>query len=508
MKYFAVIFLYFFFSGLNEAKCQYRLEWKKLYTSFSSRESISNDLITDSSGNVYEVIASQFNSTSNNYECVTIKYSSTGDSLWGRRFTMQSENVAGHCITLDRQNNVYVGANYYVLKYDQNGNLLWNYHNFVSGFYKIFLDTQKNIYLSGQGSNTVTAKLDSNGNQLWVKQYAYGDFSSAALDKHNNVYTAGTAYSHDHDYFLVRYNPLGDSTWVRTFNGSSSTVPTDILYGVAVDSSCNAYITGTSEGSVGIRNLNVLKYDSLGNLIWERRYGGDVLGGAGYDIKVDKEQNIIVTGESGNNYTTLKYSNSGNLIWEYFYSGYLGSSIDPKKMFVDNSTSEIYTLARGSVNSGFKVFCLSKDGILNWSSSDSGIVAYPTCIAVDRFKNVFVGGYKYTSVETALVEKYSQFITTIYQNGTDIQKSFILSQNYPNPFNPTTKINYELSNSGFVSLLIFDIQGKEIETFINKRENAGSHSVEFNAMKLPSGIYFYTLKTEKYTETKKMVLIK
>jgi hypothetical protein len=91
---------------------------------------------------------------------------------------------------------------------------------------------------------------------------------------------------------------------------------------------------------------------------------------------------------------------------------------------------------------------------------------------------------------------------------TGIPSKFSLEQNYPNPFNPTTKINYQLANNGFVSIKIYNIIGKEIAQLVNGVQQAGYYAVNFNAAALPSGTYFYKLTTDKFSEVKKMVLVK
>ena len=91
---------------------------------------------------------------------------------------------------------------------------------------------------------------------------------------------------------------------------------------------------------------------------------------------------------------------------------------------------------------------------------------------------------------------------------SEIPSKYNLSQNYPNPFNPSTKINFSLSKAGIVSLKVFDIAGREVSELVNKNLPAGSYEAEFNGAELSSGVYFYTLKSEAFTETKKMVLVK
>ncbi|MBK8983026.1 MAG: T9SS type A sorting domain-containing protein [Ignavibacteria bacterium] len=85
---------------------------------------------------------------------------------------------------------------------------------------------------------------------------------------------------------------------------------------------------------------------------------------------------------------------------------------------------------------------------------------------------------------------------------------FKLYQNYPNPFNPATLINYELSNSEFISLKVFDILGNEVKTLVNEKQNAGRYSVEFSGADLPSGVYYYRLSSGNFNEVKMMTLIK
>jgi len=83
-----------------------------------------------------------------------------------------------------------------------------------------------------------------------------------------------------------------------------------------------------------------------------------------------------------------------------------------------------------------------------------------------------------------------------------------LIQNYPNPFNPSTTINYQIPERSFVMLKVYDVLGSEITTLVNEEKPVGSYEVEFDAMSLPSGIYFYRLQAGSFVETKKMVLMK
>lgn len=85
---------------------------------------------------------------------------------------------------------------------------------------------------------------------------------------------------------------------------------------------------------------------------------------------------------------------------------------------------------------------------------------------------------------------------------------FYLRQNYPNPFNPSTTITFSIPNKEFVSVKIYDSLGREVIKLINEEKEAGVYSVFFHAADLPSGIYYYTITSGKYSETKKLLLIK
>ena len=86
--------------------------------------------------------------------------------------------------------------------------------------------------------------------------------------------------------------------------------------------------------------------------------------------------------------------------------------------------------------------------------------------------------------------------------------TFNLKQNYPNPFNPNTIIEFNIPRTSMVSVEIFDILGRKITTLINEEKVAGIYSVLFNSYNLSSGIYFYSLKTQEFQQTKKMILVR
>jgi hypothetical protein len=100
------------------------------------------------------------------------------------------------------------------------------------------------------------------------------------------------------------------------------------------------------------------------------------------------------------------------------------------------------------------------------------------------------------------------FTTGVEELGGELPSGYSLSQNYPNPFNPTTTIEFSVPQSGFVSLKVFDLLGREVATLANEVKTAGNYRATFDARNLPSGTYFYSLKTDGYSSVKSMVIVK
>jgi hypothetical protein len=133
-----------------------------------------------------------------------------------------------------------------------------------------------------------------------------------------------------------------------------------------------------------------------------------------------------------------------------------------------------------------------------WNSTNCTFI---TIVYKDSTTGIFV-----SAVQQAV--KHSVTNPLGVTNGNTIPSEYMLSQNYPNPFNPTTNIKFSIPNDGNVSLKIYDALGNEVSSFVNGFIKAGSYNAEIDANSWASGVYFYTLKTNEFNETKKMVLVK
>jgi photosystem II stability/assembly factor-like uncharacterized protein len=157
----------------------------------------------------------------------------------------------------------------------------------------------------------------------------------------------------------------------------------------------------------------------------------------------------------------------------------------------------IYKTTNGGINWGYQI-------------PDTHIITMPLYNVINFYGKKF--GWVYWNLGKGVhttVGGDTTFYTNIKEQSNKIISEFILYQNYPNPFNAMTNIKYQISNSKYVLLKIYDISGKEINTLVNKKQSAGTYEVKFDGSNLSSGIYFYSLFIEgMIVDTKKLILLK
>ena len=208
-----------------------------------------------------------------------------------------------------------------------------------------------------------------------------------------------------------------------------------------------------------------------------------------------------LTGFAGLNNSTLKTTNGGT---NWILVG--GGSCTPERMNFRNLLLGYAVGYTGSSGTNYTIMNTTNGGI-SWQIQMSS--TYDTyndlCFTNDNTGWVVSGGFLYGGK----IFKTTTGGTTGINNITgDIPVHFSLSQNYPNPFNPVTRIKFDLPKSSNVKLVIYDVLGREIETIVNDNKKAGTYEVDWDGNNYASGVYFYKLVTDEYTETKKMVLIK
>jgi hypothetical protein len=188
------------------------------------------------------------------------------------------------------------------------------------------------IYNSGSGNDYGTIKYDPQGDTVWVRSYngsGNGDdlTRDLVIDSSGNIYVTGqsTGSGSGKDYVTIKYHPNGDTAWIRIYYGPAN--GNDVATAIAVDDSNYVYVTGYSDSTGTDQDYVTIKYHPNGDTAWIRRYNGP---GNGDDypsnIAVDSSGNVLVTGHSAgggtaSDYATIKYLPNGDTAWVRRYNG-------------------------------------------------------------------------------------------------------------------------------------------------------------------------------------------
>ncbi len=338
---------------------------------------------------------------------------------------------------------------------DNNGkvHLTWSAEN-ASSVYKIFYCNDL------QGSFTVRE----------LSQSSPGDFGSGAAPniaissdgRAHITYRAGGFGDYDVEY-AVNF-AQGDTSWTYTLFLTPNTDDYEGLIEIGNDNTIHIVISG-EDASIfpGIRDVYYVKKTTTGSWTTPAQVSSNQRGAAG-SLYID-----------GNGFAHVALNHvSGNFITGnvYYASNITGSwtntpVIENNQAYASNLTID---------NNG-------KGHMLVYS------------------------GELFEQQEIFAIES-NTILTTVENIGSAIPERFMLYQNYPNPFNPETKIKFSLPINSGVELKVFDITGKQVEVLVNGTLSQGLYEVSFDASGLTSGIYFYTLQTDNFTETRKMLLVK
>jgi len=336
-------------------------QWVQRYYGPGIYGYIVPSLVVGDSGNVY--VAGYSRGSGNIWDYATIKYNSSGVQQWVQRYrgTYAIPDWKGEVLlslAVDHLGNVYVTGtsagsgsgndDYATIKYNSSGDSLWVARYSGPGNYwdaarSIAVDSSGNVYVtgissrSGFSSDYATIKYNSYGVQQWVQRYngpvnSYDFAYSLAVDGSGNVYVTGGSGG---DYATIKYNSSGDSLWVARYNGPEN--DWDEARSLRIDNSGNVYVTGSSYGGYA-----TIKYNSLGDLLWVTRYG------SGWDgarsLRIDNSGNVYVTGSG---YATIKYDSSGDSLWVARYNG---SSWDESRSLAVDLSGNVYVTGHSYVS--------------------------------------------------------------------------------------------------------------------------------------------------------------
>ena len=530
--------------GLKTASAQVDTVWVRNYNGPANSTDKPCALVVDDTGNVYVAgYAKGIGTAPRDY--VTIKYNSFGDSIWVNLYDGPwggDDYPVG--LLLDDANNVYVAGasrgidatfDYATIKYDDKGDTLWVRHlngpwadnDYPAAF---TIDDSSNVYITGITSlpwtkeDYMTVKYNSLGDTSWVRLYDHaGESDSAtaiATDQAGNIYVTGMSwdYTTRFDYATVKYDASGTELWVSRFNGLADS--TDIAVAITADSGGDIYVTGASWTAGSGYDIVTVKYNSTGDTIWTRLYNGS---SNGDDIPVaialDYSGNIYVTGystEASIDYCTIRYDPDGNEIWVANYDGKGGGEDRVYALATDDSCNSYITGASYGSGTWYDYATVKYDSSGNeiWVVCYEGVsndIAH--AIAVDGNGYVYVTGEGRVSGGANI-----DFVTIKYTQkiGITEEQSWhtdFLVRVEPNPFRSKTTIRYALTSRGDVTIAIYNLLGQEIKTLVDEHKSAGFHQVTWDGKdnegrQHPPGIYFLQVKTQTETRTEKLVVLR
>ena len=354
-------------------------------TGLSSNEVFA--MTTDSVGNIYVTGATWGGNISGpsyygSYSDNTVKYNSTGDTVWVGHFWNPTTNsgIVPSAIVTDNLGNVYLtgypGPGYGgTMKYKPNGDTAWVRLD-IQGLC-LAIDNLGNVYVTGGDS---TAKLNTNGKTVWTRGDIVG--RAIAVDSTGNVYLAGSANDAitGEDYLTAKLNTAGVVQWVASYTGPGN--KTDYANAIALDGIGNVYVTGGSQGDTNEYDYATIKYNSIGVQQWVARYNnpGDWIGASA--IAVDKSGNVFVSGEYG----TIKYSSTGDSLWFNGFGAGIGDGTfypNGQHGLILDVTGNAYVRGDGAIGK------FSPAGLQQWNV-DVTNKAVTADFALDNSGNVFV----------------------------------------------------------------------------------------------------------------------
>jgi len=415
---------------------------------------------TDNSGNAI-VSGTLMSGYSNpvNAASIIMKFSSTGTLLWRNVYETSFDGSYTKKCIVDGSNNIYVlgigndgtGQKIKIKKFAPDGSTIWTYYNPVGiGAPSNFKFTPDNaIVISARGitgSINAFAKLDINGNHLWSTPGMNSiTIGDIAGDNAGNSYIISGLYGSNTQSTVTKTDPAGAIVWQNNFNLTG--------FKIEVGSDNLPVVAGyPNSGSPG---SSFIKVNSNGTLLWANPDGDSTFAFLAHSmLKLDQFNNIYLAAGLMTHMGVCRVNSNGTNGWTVTIpgSGYANA--------IDFGTDNSIYVVGGSASAG--------------------------------------GG----------MGRIMQPLTPVIGYSNSVPSDNWLGNNYPNPFNPKTIIQYGIIADGVYKLSVYDLSGKVVSVLVNGFKKAGEYSEAFDGTNLSSGMYFYILEGNNYSETKKMILIK
>lgn len=416
-------------------------------------------------------------------------------------------------LKIDNKNNIWFGSYKGLIKFD---GMNWTQYD----------TSNSGLRQSHQGNIDVQAlECDFNDN-LWIGLRGapwlakYDGKTWINYDSTNSPLSAGTVSSlkcdHDNNLWIGTSGSglvkLSNGDW-QTYNAQNSPLTCNIISDIEIDSKKQLWVGlreqffRDNDGSKIIYNGGLAKFDGATWEIYQKENSGLPYNNIGaITVDIDGAIWISVPDPSAAGveygYGLAKFDGADWTIFNIYNSPLTSNTIFDISTDKENNLW-LTTCGGGLVKfdrkDNWKVYNLLNSGIASDIQSVVKIDSHGTKWITHPWSGISIfreGGVGLSDVN----EKIDKSIPANFQ----------LNQNYPNPFNPETTINYQLPTSGFVTLKIYDLFGREVATLVNEYKNAGSYNSRFSVRNyhLASGIYFYRLQSGSNSDTKKLILMK
>ncbi len=364
-----------------------------------------------------------------------------------------------------------------------------------------FIDNQKGFAVGDLG----TIRYTINGGTLWN---AINGVTNE--DLHDVVFINATTGIIVGDNGRVYRSTNGGTVWAQQTSGVTGNLRTvtfgagGMVYAAGVDGmTIRSTNNGVNWSSVSTGSTRYRGSSAVGSKVWLAGDGGiitaSINSGANFTLQTTSTASDFhgifmlneTVGFAGGQNDMLLYTNNGGASWTSRNTGIFQTA---NAIHFPESNMGVVVCELGAI------YRTTNTGV-TWVNDNSGAatelndVHFPSS---SRGWTVGVGG----------VIKYRGTALGITNISNNIPNEYSLEQNYPNPFNPVTNIKFSITNAGKVEMSVYDINGRKVEELVSSTYSAGTYNVDWNASKYSSGVYFYTIVTNEFTQTKRMLLVK
>lgn len=524
-------------------RAQVTPEWTDIFNGQLSLRDLGTCITTTTDGYVYVGGPSVGSASSYTFDFAVVKYSPSGGREWTQYYngTANYEDIPA-AVATDVQGNVFVtgasdetgeGKNYVTIKYTSAGSLDWKSSYNGPGLNDddvpaaIAVDENGNVYITGGSAGEAgnlwadfaTIKYNPFGDTLWIARFGGSSNDKAtdlAIDEDGCVYVTGYADAgmpQRYNYATIKYTPDGDTAWVRYYNGTGN--DDDAAYAIAVDNQGNVYVTGKSWGFF-YDDYATIKYNAAGERQWVSRYNGPVNSyDKAYDLVVDEEGYVYVTGASGGtginyDYATVCYDSGGQEQWVARYNGPDNYNDHAVKMAMDGNRNLYITGYSENAPSPFisttdivtvKYSYLGAEQWVHRYDSPAHYNDQPAGIAADAAGNVYVSGrveyYQQTDGADMVTIKFAA--PSGLEDTTAKPESLSI---FPNPTHGEITVRGE---TDFDQISVYNMTGACV---MHLQKDVAMRAPQLlNLRSLPAGVYFISGTNGKKLLTAKVVLL-